>query len=137
MKAKDIMTRAVVTVEENQSAKEVKNILRKNNINGGPVLNEEGEIVGVITVNDLLEAFAADREEEPIENFMSKNVVTADVNSGVLSVFKSMRDKHIHRVIIEKDGQLAGVVSTTDAYRALLKIVDNPDLIKKIFADMM
>lgn len=140
MKAKDIMTEIVITVSENQTVKQVKKIFRENKINGAPVLDENESVVGIITVNDLLEAFS-DENENPrkakVKKYMSKNVISFDTEKDIISVFKLMQEKHIHRIIIKQDEKLEGIISTTDAYRVLLRIVNKPELIKQLFTDMM
>ncbi|MGM0442431.1 MAG: CBS domain-containing protein [Elusimicrobiota bacterium] len=136
MKVKDIMTRTVIAVKNTQTVDEVKEKFREESITGAPVLNEKDDLVGIVTVNDLLEAYSAKDKEEnrraKIEDFMTKSVLTADVESDVLAVFKLMRDNHIHRLVVKKNGKLKGIISTMDAYRALLRIVNKPDLLQKI-----
>ncbi|MGM0442301.1 MAG: CBS domain-containing protein [Elusimicrobiota bacterium] len=149
MKAKDVMTESVITVKETQSVTEVKKILRKSSINGAPVVNDEGTIVGIITVNDLLDAFSCENDDREnanvvlvgssdvkIKKYMSKNVLSVDAETHILEVFKLMNDNHIHRVVVTSGGELKGIISSTDAYKTLLKIVRDPEEIKKIIEHM-
>jgi IMP dehydrogenase len=53
-KIKDIMTSDVVTVEEPITAEEALNIAYENKVERLPVLNEEGKLVGIITIKDIL-----------------------------------------------------------------------------------
>lgn len=56
LKAKDIMTRQVLTVDENTSLEEISSIMLHNNINHLPVV-KEGKVVGMIERNDVLRAY--------------------------------------------------------------------------------
>ena len=51
---KDIMTSDVVTVEEPITAEEALNIAYENKVERLPVLNDEGKLVGIITIKDIL-----------------------------------------------------------------------------------
>ncbi len=54
LQAKDIMTREVITVEQQTSVKDLARLLIKNNISGVPVVNAEGTLCGIVTEKDLI-----------------------------------------------------------------------------------
>jgi len=56
LKARDIMTRPVVSARENASARDVAMQLLCGLYSGMPVTNQKGEVTGVITEHDLLKA---------------------------------------------------------------------------------
>jgi CBS domain-containing protein len=60
-KIKEIMTKRVVTVPESATIDEVARILSKKKINRLPVVNDQGQLVGIITRTDLITAMAGDR----------------------------------------------------------------------------
>ena len=53
--AKDIMTTNVITVQKDTSVNELAEILWKNKISGAPVLDDEGNVVSVVTESDLID----------------------------------------------------------------------------------
>ena len=53
--AKDIMTREVITVQQDATVKELAEVLWKNKISGVPVLDENGTVVSVVTESDLID----------------------------------------------------------------------------------
>jgi acetoin utilization protein AcuB len=53
IKVKNIMTAKPITVPQNYTVEETAEILLKNKISGAPVVNQNGEIVGIITQTDL------------------------------------------------------------------------------------
>lgn len=60
--------------------------------------------------------------DQPVSNFMTRNLVTASEHDTLSSVISKMIDAHIHRVIVvNPEGQLRGIVSTTDILAALLR----------------
>ena len=53
--AKDIMTREVITVQQDTPIKDLAEILWKNRISGVPVLDENNRVVSVVTESDLID----------------------------------------------------------------------------------
>ena len=56
IRARDIMTREVITIEANRKLKDVRNIMREKGISQIPVLRG-GKLVGMITESDILDAY--------------------------------------------------------------------------------
>ncbi|HCW93077.1 MAG TPA: CBS domain-containing protein, partial [Flexistipes sinusarabici] len=54
IKVSEVMTTKVITANENESIRQVTLKLRKKNITGLPVLNKDGEVVGVFSESDVL-----------------------------------------------------------------------------------
>lgn len=54
MKAKDIMTREVITVPPEMSLRELTDLFVKKKLYGAPVLNKRDQLVGIITENDII-----------------------------------------------------------------------------------
>jgi acetoin utilization protein AcuB len=59
IKIKDIMSRAPITVSPDFSVEEAAEILLKNRISGAPVVDNQGQVLGVITQNDLFKVLIA------------------------------------------------------------------------------
>ncbi len=53
IKVKDIMTHNPITLRENDSVEKAAVIMLENRISGLPVVNDEGEVVGMITQTDI------------------------------------------------------------------------------------
>lgn len=137
MKNKEIMTKDVITVRKNYTVRRLINILRKNHITGAPVVDDSGKLIGMVSVKDLISAVAdlmrvnISPEEinrmkgrfNWVEGFMTSDVITANADDEVLDVFKLMVTKHIHRVPIMKGGELVGIISTSDAHKAILEYI--------------
>jgi CBS domain-containing protein len=54
MKAKDVMTSPVISVEPDASVLEAIRIMLQRRVSGLPVMNKEGRVVGMLTEGDLL-----------------------------------------------------------------------------------
>ena len=67
LKAKDIMTRAVITVSPDMEIVHAAKILLENRINGAPVLDETGKLVGILCQSYLI----AQQKKLPIPSFFT------------------------------------------------------------------
>lgn len=65
LKAADIMQTNVITVTEDAPLSEVETLLSENRITGMPVTDEAGDLVGVISVTDLIERYTEDSDARP------------------------------------------------------------------------
>jgi CBS domain-containing protein len=64
MRARELMTTAVVTLSPDASIREVARVLSERGISGAPVVDDEGLLLGVVTEGDLIHRLAipADRK---------------------------------------------------------------------------
>jgi CBS domain-containing protein len=146
MLAKDVMTKDVITVHENETVKEVAKILTKHGISGLPVVDGEEEMVGVITEQDLivrnkklhfpeyiylldsiiyLESLR-DFEEEfkkmvgtKVGEVMTRDIISVDKENPIEEIATLMVEKGINRVPVLDSGELVGIISRADIVNLL------------------
>lgn len=136
MLIKDIMTKDVITVSPDSPLKDVGKILREKRISGIPVVDSVGNIVGMITVTDILrileeiyqwqdlekkatglnlsDLVGKERLNTKVASIMTKNVYTLEESKSVSEVMRLMFTKKIHTIPITKDGLLVGVIGKRD-----------------------
>jgi len=144
MRVKDVMIKKVVTVKSGQTLIEAAQILVKNNISGAPVLDKDGNLIGILSEKDLFHALYPDirdilrdvklwlgknkikhrvaaKRKIIIDRLMTKKVFTVDENDEVLKAGSLMLQAKIHRLPVVKNKKLVGIVSRRDIFRNLLK----------------
>jgi CBS domain-containing protein len=113
IRAKYVMcTKAAVT--KSTSGKEVVFKLMATGCPGLPVVNDASEVVGVVTMCDILRAAnqkGAAMNNITAEQVMSKVTVTADPDTSVEELSKMMVDNNHSVVPIVKGKKLLGIVS--------------------------
>jgi CBS domain-containing protein len=144
LKAKDIMTRDVVTVSPEARIEEAIHLMAEKHVSGLPVVDGEGRVVGIITENDVLlkdeipiqaprialfgwyvvpDELSARAYREArgvlVQDAMTRKVVSFDEEAEVADIARAMVDRKINRVPIMRDGRLVGVVSRADIVRAM------------------
>lgn len=126
LKVEDYMARKLITFNPNQPMHEVVDALMKHKISGGPVVNDQGELVGVISEGDCLkEVVKGKYDNMPIftglvEEHMAKNVITVDPNLNIFEAAKMFLEKRLRRFPVVHEGKLIGQISQKDVMKAVL-----------------
>ena len=120
MLAKDVMRREVFTVQEDQPVEAVIEVLVREHIQGVPVLDAEGRLVGVVTQQDVF--FSSATAAEPgrggsslkVRDVMTSPAVSAAEQTEVRALCRMMERLRIHRIPIVADNRVTGIVSSLD-----------------------
>lgn len=123
LKAKDIMTRPVLSARKNASARDIALQLLSGLFSGMPVTDEDGRVIGMVTEFDLLGNICEGKELSKLtaEDIMSENTITADVNTPVRDILNIMLDKNVIRLPITEEGRLVGIVARCDILKAYIE----------------
>lgn len=125
-KAKDIMRCGVATVRVGQSVYEAIKVMLEKEISGLAVVDDMG-LVGIITEKDVLASlYGAEFLQGGVEAYMTKDVVSFDVEDALADIYDCLTNNHFRRVPIFKPcpergrgkGQLAGIISRADIIKA-------------------
>ncbi|NSW87884.1 MAG: CBS domain-containing protein [Syntrophobacteraceae bacterium] len=122
LKAGSIMVRPVAIARRNSPARDVALQLLSGLYSGMPVVNDEGQIIGVVTELDLLEAVDEGKELAKLtaEDVMTKETITVDLDTSASKMIKIMREKHIIRLPVTENGKVVGIVSRCDILRTVV-----------------
>lgn len=120
LKARDVMTRPVVSARKNASARDIAMQLLSGLYSGLPVTDDEGKVVGIVTEFDLLKQIMKGKDLTTLraEEVMTRESITVDVNTPLQEVLNVMMEKNIIRIPVTENGSLKGVVARCDILRA-------------------
>ncbi len=122
MLVKDIMTTQVLTVQDTASLKEVIKLLVEIDISGLVVVNDLGEVVGVITGKDVLVAFDYLQQiKAPIKDYVSNGAISVTEDVTVEEAARILVQNNILRLPVLKDKKLVGIISRRDILRHIYK----------------
>jgi CBS domain-containing protein len=117
-----LMQRRVAWIGMDDSAEAAERLLQSQGLSWAPVVGDNGEPVGVISVDDL-ERFRVgkgDAAGTPAWRLCTYRPVSVSPDTTVAAVAKLMVDRRIHHVVIAERGELKGVVSSLDLVRTLV-----------------
>jgi CBS domain-containing protein len=145
MKARDVMTRDVVTVGLGAQVTDIASLLVRRRIGAVPVVTRENHVVGIVSVSDLfrrqelgteprrswlLELFA-DRDAlareftrlhgQTAADIMSRPVIAVTEDAELVEVARVLDTHKIKRVPVLRNRVLAGIISRNDIVRGLIR----------------
>jgi len=152
LKVKDIMTKELITVSPDTEIVQATKLLLENRINGIPVTDETGKLVGILCQSDLI----AQQKKLPIPSFftfldglitltsmkqiekqvqkiaaitvaqaMTPNPVTVQPETDIETVAALMVDNNFHTIPVMDKGELVGIVGKEDVLKTLIPVSDS------------
>ncbi len=124
LKVEDVMTRDVITVKQETPIYEAMAVMRKNDITGMPVIDDDMTLVGVITEKDVLRLFCGDEEDNnaTVSSFMTRPAVSYRGDESLQSVCDFMMVNYFRRVpVVSNKGKLIGIISRPDIIDYIIK----------------
>ena len=127
------MTINPVTTTPDMGVFEAFELMKSEGVQRLPVLDGEGNLVGIISEKNITSA-AADKEVSIVEfalllskikvgDVMTKEVITVSVDDPVEMAARKMSDNDISILpVVDNNGKLVGVISRSDLFRLLLEL---------------
>jgi len=144
--AKDIMTREVITVTRDTTVEELARLFVRHDISGAPVVDEDNNLIGIVTENDLINmekrlhiptviaifdaviplGSTKKLEEDlkrmaatKVDDIYTKDVITVEENTPLETIATIMAEKNIHHIPVVKKGKLVGIIGKKDIVKAI------------------
>lgn len=115
-----IMTRHVITADQNDTLAVARNIFLKNKVHHLPIV-EGSNLVGILTTYDLFKLNGSHNgksfEEMTIKDVMTKHVATLEPEDKIGSAAELFLENLFHAVPIVKDGILEGIITSFDVIK--------------------
>jgi predicted transcriptional regulator len=124
MKLKDLLNNTkLVKINSKTRLSEVLELMSSQGINFTLVINDRGEIVGVVTKNAILRSLINGiKLDESVSKVMINSVRTISCDEDLLDVFIFMVKNNVnHLLVVDNNGKALGVVSLRDVLYAINK----------------
>lgn len=123
-KVKDLMTEEVITVREDITISELLGKMLKEKHSGYPVVDNDGNLTGCVTLEDIREISEQNKELKAVEEIMACNIISVQPEEDLFEAFKKMSKSEIGRLMVIEDGELVGILTRSDIMKAhQLKII--------------
>jgi CBS-domain-containing membrane protein len=148
MRAVDVMTNEVITVDENATVTAVASLLAERGISAVPVVDKENRVIGMVSEGDLLHRAETGTERRrswwldmmastnklagdyvkshsgKVKDVMTRDVISVTDMTSVADIAVLLETNRIKRVPVVRDGKLVGIVSRANLVRALAMTID-------------
>ena len=117
--AKDMMSRDVHTINENQTLMDASIFLEKINCTGAPVLDSEKRLVGFLTLREIMKGRKNSQMHSPVKGYMARNVVTVGTDTTLKEIEKILYKNNIGHLPVFENKKLMGIITRTDILQYL------------------
>ncbi|HLJ60604.1 MAG TPA: CBS domain-containing protein [bacterium] len=117
MEAREIMTRDVVTLAPDMSVTEAQDALLHYRIHGAPVVDDAGQMIGMVSFTDL-----SSRPGRKVREVMTPDPLSVGEDTTVEDVAALMLDQMVRRVPVVEGGRVVGMVSASDIIQVFLNL---------------
>jgi acetoin utilization protein AcuB len=134
LSVEQIMKRPVISVRENENLADAYRVMCDYDCRHVPVVNDEREVVGVISDSDILKSMSdegiqlsqlAEQElllrDHPVTEVMSTNPETIEVGLPLADACQIMLENKIDCLPVTEGRHLAGIITTSDILRAMIQ----------------
>lgn len=131
MRAIDISPPILVTLEESAPITEAARMMREKGVGDVVIVRRSGGIerpVGVITDRDIVVhgiACDLDLDAVTVADLCTRKPVTVDADTDLVQVTAVMKEHAVRRVLVLRDGEIAGVVTLDNVIEAIAEINNN------------
>jgi CBS domain-containing protein len=148
MQVKDVMTRNVICVQASDPVLKAARVMLQNRISGVPVVDKQGELVGVLTEGDFLRRSELGTQRRrpkwlefivgpgrladeyvhtsgrKVEEIMTPDPYTVSEDDALEKVVELMERRHVKRLPVTRGGRMVGIISRANLLHALASVAN-------------
>jgi CBS domain-containing protein/anti-sigma regulatory factor (Ser/Thr protein kinase) len=120
LKIKDVMCRAVISARSTDTIRRIQAVMRENYISGLPI-SDERELLGIVSIEDIIKALEGGYIDEPADAYMTKNVIVLQDDMPLSFAISYLNKYRYGRFpVLNKNKELVGIISSKDVVKSLL-----------------
>ena len=120
LKVKDVMCCSLITADKTETLRRLQGIMRENYITGLPI-TEGKNLLGIISLEDIIMALDQGYIDKPAEEYMSRNVIVLQDDMPLSFAISYLNKYHYGRFpVLNKKKELVGIVTSKDVIQTLL-----------------
>ena len=119
---KDIMTKALITVNTETNVFQVAKMMQQGGI-GAVLVKKDDHLVGIITDRDYATKIVSNNlpSDTSVEKIMSSPLITINFDEPISAAAQRMTDKKIRKLPVTDNGEIIGLITSTDLVTQLSK----------------
>ncbi|HRJ52175.1 MAG TPA: CBS domain-containing protein [Candidatus Thiothrix moscowensis] len=129
LSVRDHMSNRLATLRENQDIREAVKIFTERNLFGGAVVDNRGNLVGILSVTDCIDVALRSGYHSgwrgTVADRMSRDIRTVDADDSILAVANMFMNDHYRRYPVVEDNRVVGVITRLDVLKALSKVSES------------
>lgn len=135
MYVKDFITKNVITIRPDESLTDAIALIKEHRIRRLPVVDENGDLIGIVAESDLLKASPSTAtslniwelnyllSKMKIKDIMKTQVITIEADEPLEKAARLMREKAIGAIPVTEKGKLCGIITESDIFEAFIEVM--------------
>ncbi len=121
LKVKDVMTHPILTAGPSDSLRHIQQVMKKNRITGVPITGENRELIGIVSVEDIMNALDGGWIEDPAALHMTTQVMVLQETMPISFCVSYFNKYSFGRFpVLDRDSKVTGIVTASDVISTLL-----------------
>ena len=121
LRIEEVMTRQVTSIAPVMKMSEVLETFRQMRISGAPVIDSDQNLVGILSMEDLINAMRQNDLEAQVSAYMSSSLITIKGSDPVVEALKQFVNTKVGRLpVVDNQGKMIGIITKGDITRGLL-----------------
>ena len=117
LSAKDVMQKDILCIKNKWNMLQASLFLEKIDHSGAPVVDDNGKLLGLITLRDIMKARRSDQMNSPVKAYMMTKLITCSSETTLRNVEKLMYDNNIGHLLVMENDDLVGFITRSDIIR--------------------
>ncbi len=126
LRARDFMIDKPVTFSPDMPVMDAAQILAERRVSGAPVIDDQGNLVGILTERDCLRTvLSASYHSEPggrVDEYMSHDVEVVDTNESLMDIATRFVETKYRRFPVMEKNRVVGLICRRDTLKAVLDL---------------
>lgn len=124
MKVKNWVRKHPISIKRTALLQEAVQLMKQHTIRHLPVVDDDGDLVGLVTESDLRQfSFPAMVEEIPVHEVMETNPLTINAKASIEEAARLIHDNKISGLPVMDNGRLVGVITASDLLSAFIEVM--------------
>ena len=137
MKVAERMSSPVITAVPDMPIQEALNLMREKGIRRLPVMDDRGQMVGIVSDRDLLHASPSDAtslsiwelnyllSKVTLKEIMSSPVITVQQDTSIQEAARMMVENKVGGLPVTDNGDMVGIITETDLFKVLIDLPES------------
>ncbi len=125
LKVNEVMTKNPITLAPNMRMREALEIFRQKRISGAPILSANQDLVGILSIEDLIRCLMISDLDASINEYMTTKLATIYFNDPLVEALKKFVATNFGRLlVVDKNQKMVGIITKGDINTGLLKALE-------------
>ena len=126
IKVREAMSKKLVFFNKNATFRKIQMVLKEKKISGVPIIDAKKNLIGIVSIDDIITSFDKNYVDKKISDYMTTNVITIPKNFSVISAINKLEKFGVGRLPVTESSnsrKIVGIITLSDILNRLLVVI--------------